>query len=136
MEGSIEALVFSTQYDRLINSLVDDKAVLVRGLVLPEEGAASKISIQDVVLLDNARVNLPSVIRIKVPMNGADQSRADELQTLFERKPGNTEVRFELRKSKDFAVIMDVTNRVRPDKEFKAEIARICGSESLEILAE
>ena len=33
-------------------------------------------------------------------------------------------------------VIMDVTNRVRPDKEFKAEIARICGSESLEILAE
>jgi hypothetical protein len=30
---------------------------------------------------------------------------------------------------------MDVTTRVRPDKEFKAEVERICGPEALEVLA-
>ena len=36
-KGGVEAMVFSTQYDRLLTSLVEDQAVLVRGLVLPEE---------------------------------------------------------------------------------------------------
>jgi len=30
---------------------------------------------------------------------------------------------------------MDVTTKVRPDKEFRAELERICGPESMEILA-
>src|SRR5260370_1578377 len=36
LEGSIEAMVFSTQFERLNASLVEDTAVLIRGLVLPE----------------------------------------------------------------------------------------------------
>jgi hypothetical protein len=32
-------------------------------------------------------------------------------------------------------MVMDVASRVRPDKEFKAEIERICGPESIEVLA-
>jgi hypothetical protein len=30
---------------------------------------------------------------------------------------------------------MDVTSKVRPDKEFRAEVERICGPDSLEVLA-
>ncbi len=71
LEGSIEALLFSTQYERLNPSLNEDKAVLIRGLVLPEENAPPKISVQEIVPLDVARVNLPSLISIKVPVNGA-----------------------------------------------------------------
>ncbi len=136
LEGSIEAMVFSTQYERLMSSLSEDKAVLVRGLVLPEENAPPKISIQDIVALENARVSLPSLISIRVPvngMNGAD--RAAELQQLFNQKPGETEVRLRLEKPRDFSVILDVTVKVRPDKEFCAEVARICGAEAMEVLA-
>jgi len=138
LEGSIEAMVFSTQFDRLNASLVEDKAVLVRGLVLPEENAPPKISVQDVVPLEVARVHLPSLISIKVPVNGAsagDADRATALRGLFQAKPGDTEVRLRLEKPRDFSVILDVTVKVRPDKEFCAEIARICGSEALEVLA-
>ena len=74
-EGSVEAMVFSTQYDRLLPVLNEDKAVLVRGLVLPEENAPPKISVQDIVLLENARVRLPSLISIRVPVNGAVAKR-------------------------------------------------------------
>ena len=135
LEGAVEAMVFSTQYERLLPSLVEDKAVLVRGLVLPEENAPPKISVQDIVPLDVARVRLPSLISIKVPMNGADSDRAAELRQLFDGKPGDTEVRLRLEKSRDFSVILDVTVKVRPDKEFCAEVARICGPEALEVLA-
>ena len=136
-EGSVEAMVFSTQYERLLTSLVEDKAVLVRGLVLPEENAPPKISVQDIVPLEVARVNLPSLISIRVPV-GATASHADKaaaLNDLFTRKQGETEVRLRLEKPRDFSVILDVTDKVRPDKEFWAEVARICGPESVEVLA-
>ncbi len=139
-EGTIEGMVFSTQYERLLSVLIEDKAVLIRGLVLPEENAPPKISIQDIVPLENARVSLPSLISIRVPMNGnvagkAEADRADALHQLFSRKPGSTEVRLRLEKSRDFSVILDLSAKVRPDKEFVAELAKICGPEALEVLA-
>ncbi len=50
-------------------------------------------------------------------------------RTLSPRKPGETEVRLRLEKPRDFSVILDVTAKVRPDKEFCAEVERICGPE-------
>ncbi len=137
LEGSIEALLFSTQYERLNPSLNEDKAVLIRGLVLPEENAPPKISVQEIVPLEVARVNLPSLISIKVPVNGVAASAdcAAALQTLFQAKPGETEVRLRLEKPRDFSVILDVTVKVRPDKEFCAEVSRPCGAEAMEVLA-
>jgi len=136
LEGAVEAMVFTTQYERLEKSLIEDKAMLVRGLVLPEENAAPKISVQDIVPLEVARISLPSLISIRVPVNGSgDADRAGALHKLFANKPGATEVRLRLEKTHDFSVIMDISLRVRPDKEFCAEVKRICGSESMEILA-
>ena len=67
--------------------------------------------------------------------DAGDVDRCEMLQELFTKKPGATEVRFRLEKKRDFSVILDVTAKVRPDKEFKAEVTRICGAEALEILA-
>ena len=80
---------------------IEDKAVLVRGLVLPEENAPPKISVQDIVPLEVARVNLPSLISIRVPRERrrATPDRAAALHELFARKPGETEVRLRLEKS-------------------------------------
>jgi len=136
LEGAVDAMVFSTQFERLAPALQEDKAMLVRGLVLPEESGPPKISVQDIIPLENARVNLPSLISIKVPLNGSGEAkRAAALHELFGRKPGETEVRLRLEKSRDFSVILDVSAKVRPDKEFRAEVARICGTEAMEILA-
>jgi DNA polymerase-3 subunit alpha len=133
-------MVFTTQYDRLLTSLIEDQAVLVRGLVLPEENAPPKISVQDIVPLELARLNLPTLISIRVAVgaNGSLEKaidKAEALQQLFARKRGDTEVRLRLEKARDFSVILDVTPKVRPDKEFRAEVERICGPESVEILA-
>src|SRR5438270_10709975 len=114
LTGSVEALLFTTQYERLAPMLEEDKAVLIRGLVLPEENAPPKISVQEIVPLEVARVQLPTLISIKVPVNGAGSANcAAALHDLFRAKPGDTEVRLRLEKPRDFSVILDVTVKVR-----------------------
>jgi hypothetical protein len=102
---------------------------------MPEEDGTVKISAQDIIALDKLRLNFPSIISIRVKLNQNGNGKAEELHQLFVRKPGATEVRFRLEKSRDFAVLLDVGAKVRPDKEFQAEVARICGPEAYEVLA-
>ncbi len=134
--GSVEAMVFAASYERLAAEVVEDRAVLIRGLVLPEENAPPKISIQDIVALDNARVDLPAVISIRIWLgrNGkADKAHA--LEELFRRKPGDTQVRLRLELPREFSVLLDVPAKVKPDKEFRAVVEEICGPEAIEKLA-
>jgi DNA polymerase III subunit alpha len=135
-KGSVEALCFATSYERLASQVVEDQAVMVRGLVLPEENTAPKISVQDIVALDNARVDLPTVISIRVWLgrNGtADKAQA--LEQVFRSKPGDTQVRLRLESPRDFSILLDVPAKVRPDREFKAQVEKICGPEAIEKVA-
>ncbi|HXK01492.1 MAG TPA: DNA polymerase III subunit alpha [Verrucomicrobiae bacterium] len=133
--GSIDAMCFATSYERLAGQIVEDQAVMVRGLVLPEENAAPKISVQDVVALDNARVDLPEVISIRVWIRNGLTERASALEELFRRKPGQTSVRLRLEAPRDFAVLLDVPAKVRPDREFRKALEQICGPECIERVA-
>jgi DNA polymerase-3 subunit alpha len=133
--GSVDAMVFTTQFDRLVQELVEDRAVMVRAQVLPEENGPPKLSVQDMVPLDVARIDLPSIISVKVWLGRNGLDRASELQQLFARKPGDTQVRLRLEMARDFAVIVDVPQKVRPDREFHREVQRICGGEAIETLA-
>jgi DNA polymerase-3 subunit alpha len=142
LEGTLEAMIFPKAYKRFEEEkridevLRPDIAVFIRGQALPEENALPKIAIEEVVPLENARVNLPTLISIKVPLNGSGTDKAAALHKLFETKPGKTEVRLRLEKSRDFSVVMDVQFRVRPDREFMAEVEKLCGPESVEIMAD
>jgi DNA polymerase-3 subunit alpha len=134
--GSTEALVFTTQYERLLPMLVEDQAVLVRGLALPEDSAPTKISVQDIIPLDLVRVSVPSLISIKVWLNrNGVPDKAQALRELFEKKAGTTQVRFRLESPREFSVVLDVESKVKPDREFRAEIERICGADAIEVLA-
>jgi DNA polymerase-3 subunit alpha len=132
--GNIDGMVFTTSYDSLQTLLQEDQAVLLRGSALPEEGSPTKVSVKEIVPLDVARVPLPSLISVKVFVGRNGIDRAAELRQLFERKPGDTQVRLRLESSRDFSVILDVPAKVRPDREFKAELTRICGPDMMEVL--
>ena len=132
--GSTEVLVFATRYESLQKDIAEDRPVLIFGKAMPEEDGSTKINVQEIVPLEQARVNLPSLISIRVRIDH-DKDRASRLKALFDRKQGQTGVRLKLEKLKDFALQLDVPARVLPDKEFKAEVERICGPESIEVLA-
>ncbi len=177
LTGRIECMLFTTRYDECLAQLVEDKCVFIRASALPEEGVPTKLSVQSIVFLENARVDLPSLVSVTVrltdprpnqagpPANQTDpranqtaarrikptrgpvkqsrdqrerstnRSKADQLVALIRRKPGDAGLRLRLEKPRDFSVILDVTSKVRPDKEFRAEVERICGPESFEVLA-
>jgi DNA polymerase-3 subunit alpha len=134
--GSVEALLFAASFERLAPQVVEDQAVMVRGLVLPEESGPPKVSVQEIVALDNARVDLPAVISIRVWLgrNGS-VDKAQALEELFRRKPGETQVRLRLEAPRDFSVLLDVPAKVRPDREFRKVVEEICGAEAIERVA-
>jgi DNA polymerase-3 subunit alpha len=134
--GAVEALVFATSYERLAAEVLEDQAVLVTGLVLPEENGPPKLSVQNIVALDNARLDFPSVISIRVWLGkNGDGDRAKALEEVFRRKTGDTQVRLRLEAVRDFAVLLDVTAKVRPDKEFRTAVEAICGGDCIERVA-
>ncbi len=134
--GAADAMVFANRYEDLLSCLREDAAVFVRGCVLPEEGGPPKISIQEMVRLEEARIDVPSLISIRIWLKDESSiEKASALNELFVRKSGDTEVRLRLEKPRDFSVVMDVSTKVRPDREFQAEIEKICGPESMQVLA-
>jgi DNA polymerase-3 subunit alpha len=134
--GTADAMVFANRYDELLSALREDAAVFIRAAALPEESGPPKLSIQEMVNLEDKRVDLPSLISIRIWLKDETSTeKASALNELFVRKRGSTEVRLRLEKPRDFSVVMDVALRVRPDREFRAELDKICGPESMEVLA-
>jgi len=132
--GSLEAMVFNSNFEALTPFLVEDKAVMVRAAVLPEENAAPRLNVQEIIPLELARVNYPSLISIRVSLGNPERALA--LRDLIGRKPGDTEVRLRLEKPREFSVILDLlATKVKPDKEFFSEVEKICGQEAVEVLA-
>jgi DNA polymerase III subunit alpha len=133
--GTADAMVFASRYEELLPAIKEDAAVKLTASALPEEGGPPKLSVQELVFLEDARVNMPSVISIRIWLKDETSTqKADALNELFLRKSGTTEVRLRLDKPRDFSVVIDLAAKVRPDREFKAELEKICGPESMEIL--
>jgi len=132
--GWVEVLVFSSRYEALQKELEPDRAVLVRGKAMPEEDGSVRINAQDIIPLDKARVDFPSLVQIRVRLNGEAEQRARLLSELVRRKPGSTSVRLRLESPRDFVVFLDIAEKVTPDREFRAEIEKLYGREAYEPL--
>jgi DNA polymerase-3 subunit alpha len=132
--GTAECMAFAKVYEDLVPDLVEDRAILIRGTIMPEENAAPKINVKSIVPLEKATQDLPSLISVRVYLTGQGDTRARELNHLFARKRGEAHVRLRLEKPRDFTLILDVDSKVKPDKEFVAEVERICGPQAYEIL--
>jgi DNA polymerase-3 subunit alpha len=115
--------------------LSEDQAVLVRGGIRSEEGAPPKVSVNEIVPLDNARVTLPAQVSITLKLgNGNGGDAIARLQELVQSKPGDTDVRLRLLRSKDFLVFYDIAQRVCADRDFRLQVEEICGRGSLEVM--
>jgi DNA polymerase-3 subunit alpha len=134
--GTVDAMLFSTRYDELLPFIKDDAAVLLKATVMREEDAPPKLNVQDITLLDDARVDLPTLVSIRVWLKEeAGAEKADALNELFRRKQGDAEVRLRLEKPRDFSITLDVATKVRADREFRTAVEKICGPECMEVLA-
>jgi DNA polymerase III subunit alpha len=133
----VELLVFANQYEDLAPMLRTGRCSCA-AKVRADEASAPKVSVEEIVALDNAAVKVPAAIAITVRLGngfGDPATAARKLRELFESKPGDTDVRLRLLRRKEYLVSYDLADRVRADRSFRRAAEAIFGEGSLEVTA-
>ncbi len=136
MHGKVELLVFPEAYRKLAEKVKLEVPVLIRGGVRIEEGANPKVTANDIIPLDEARVPLPKALRIRVPLGNATGGTVDALHTLFNERKGDAKVLFDLERDGDFMVVMEADGyNVMPDRNFLSRVEELCGRGSVRVIS-
>jgi DNA polymerase III subunit alpha len=135
MAGSVEMLVFPEAYRKLQEKVKLEVPVLIRGGVRIEEGANPKLTVNDISALEDAKVPLPNSLRIRVPLETANESTVDALQTLCAQQKGAAKVLFDVERQGDFMVVMEAEGyNVMPDRNFIARVEELCGRGAVRVI--
>jgi DNA polymerase-3 subunit alpha len=135
MAGAVEMLVFPEAYRKLQEKVKLEVPVLIRGGVRIEEGANPKLTVNDISPLEDAKVPLPNSLRIRVPLETANESTVDALHTLCARQKGAAKVLFDVERQGDFMVVMEAEGyNVMPDRNFIARVEELCGRGAVRVI--
>jgi DNA polymerase-3 subunit alpha len=137
LTGSIEMLVFPDAYRKLQERLkaLGEVPVLVRGGVRIEEGANPKLTVSDILSLEDVKVPLPRSLRIRIPLEKTSESTVDELHLLCSQRKGEARVLFDVERERDFMVVMEAEGyNVMPDRMFVSRVEELCGRGAVRII--
>jgi DNA polymerase-3 subunit alpha len=135
MTGSVDMLVFPEAYRKLQDKIKLEVPVLIRGGVRIEEGANPKLTVNDIVPLEDVKVPLPRSLRIRVPLETASESTVDALHHLCSERKGEAKVLFDVERQGDFMVVMEAEGyNVQPDRNFIARVEELCGRGAVRII--
>ena len=135
MEGSVELLVFPEAFRKLQEKVRLEVPVLLRGGLRIEEGVNPKLTVNDIIPLEEAQVPLPRALRIRIPAESANESTIDGLHALFAQSKGEAKVLFDVERQGDFMVVMEAEGyNVQPDRNFMARVQELCGRDAVRII--
>src|SRR6201987_1451282 len=136
MSGSIDLIVFPKDYARLQEKVKLEVPVLVKAGVRVEEGSNPKITVSELIPLEDAKVPLPRSLRIRIPVEGSTEKTVDALHSLFTERKGEARVLFDVERRGDFMVVMEAEGyNVVPDRNFIARVEQLCGRGSVRIIS-
>jgi DNA polymerase III subunit alpha len=136
MSGKVDLLIFPEAYRKLAEKVKLEVPVLIRGGVRIEEGANPKLTANDIVPLDEARVPLPKALRIRIPLERATDGTVDALHELFNERKGEARVLFDVERDGDFMVVMEAEGyNVMPDRNFLGRVEALCGRGSVRVIS-
>src|SRR6202045_1384237 len=135
MSGKVELLVFPEAYRKLAEKMKLEVPVLIRGGGRIEQGANPKVTANDIIPLDEARVPLPKALRIRIPLGSATGGTVDALHTLFNERRGEAKVLFDVEREGDFMGVMEAEGyNVMPDRNFLGRVEELCGRGSVRVI--
>jgi DNA polymerase III subunit alpha len=135
MEGSVEMIVFPEAYRKLQEKVKLEVPVLVRGGLRIEEGVNPKLTVNEILPLEEAKVPLPRSLRIRIPAGAASETTIDDLHALFSRCRGEAKVLFDVEQEGDFMVVMEAEGyNVLPDRSFRARVEELCGRGAVRVI--
>src|SRR5881296_557498 len=135
MAGSIDMLVFPEAYRKLQEKVKLQVPVLIRGGVRIEEGANPKLTVNDILPLEEAKVPLPKSLRIRIQVENAEDATVDQLHSLCRERKGEAKVLFDVERQGDFMVVMEAEDyNIQPDRNFIARVEELCGRGAVRII--
>ena len=135
MLGTVEMVVFPDAYRKLGDKVKLEVPVLVRGGLRVEEGSNPKLMVNDIQPLEEAKVPLPRSLRIRIPVEAANEATVDDLHQLFAQRKGDAKVLFDVERKDDFMVVMEAEGyNVLPDRNFIARVEELCGRGAVRII--
>jgi DNA polymerase-3 subunit alpha len=135
MSGKVELLIFPEAYRKLAEKAKLEVPVLIRGGVRIEEGANPKVTANEIIPLDEARVPLPKALRIRIPLVTATDTTVDALLALCSERKGEAKVLFDVEREGDFMVVMEAEGyNVMPDRNFLGRVEDLCGRGSVRVI--
>jgi DNA polymerase-3 subunit alpha len=136
MSGKVELLVFPEAYKKLAEKVKLEVPVLIRGGVRIEEGANPKVTANEIIPLDEAKVPLPKALRIRIPLGMATDGTVEALHELFNERKGEAKVLFDVEREGDFMVVMEAEGyNVLPDRIFLGRVEELCGRGSVRVIS-
>ncbi|HZQ69893.1 MAG TPA: DNA polymerase III subunit alpha [Terriglobales bacterium] len=135
MEGTIEMIVFPEAYKKLGEKVKLQVPVLIKGGVRIEEGANPKLTVNDIMPLEEAKAPLPRSLRIRLLSDSATDLTVDALHDLFVQRKGEAKVLFDVEREGDFMVVMEAEGyNVLPDRQFIARVEELCGRGAVRVI--
>jgi len=135
MTGSLDMLVFPDAYKRLGERVKLEVPVLVRCGVRVEEGANPKLTVSEILPLEDVRPKLANHLRIRIPLETASEGTVDGLHALCSERKGAAKVLFDVERQGDFMVVMEAEGyNVQPDRSFIDRVEELCGRGSVRVI--
>jgi len=133
--GKIDLICFSRDYERLQGQLKIEAPVLVRGVLMGDDDAASKISVSSIQPLEEVQVKLPAGVRIRISLDRASEEMLAELKSAADAAPGPGKVMLQLERKGEFAVILEPAGMsVAADRTWVARIEELVGKGTVQAL--
>jgi len=133
--GKIDLICFSRDYERLQEQLKIQAPVLVRGVLMGDDDAASKISVCSIVALEQVQVKLPGGIRIRINLDRATEEIFAGLKSAADAAPGPGKVMLQLEKKGEYSVILEPEGMsVAADRSWVARVEELFGKGSVQAL--
>ena len=133
LSGSIEAVVFSEDYEKHRALIRPDKLVFLRGNVDRRREQPS-LRVSDMIALEDGPARLAEAVIIKLRSVGSDAPLLERLRDVCRAHPGDRTVFLRIDTPGDLTTMVRVGDfGLRPDARFVTEVEALLGPKSVEL---
>jgi DNA polymerase-3 subunit alpha len=132
MSGSAEVLAFPESFSKYEQLLHSHARLLIKGRASVEE-VGTRVILMEARRLDEVTEH-PTRLRVRMDVASVDENLLEQLQQIFESKPGSCRVLFALRQPDGTEADLETDRRVRADQELLAQVQELVGADAVETM--
>ncbi len=106
--GKIDIICFPKDYSRLCESLKIEVPVLIKGVLRADDDeSAPKLSVSSIQPLEDIKIRLPQNVRIRVPLETANEAMLGSLHAMISAAPGPGRIMINMERRGEYCVMLE-----------------------------